>query len=80
MAGDVRETPWGLLFTMISAHNAPEGALGTPFTLAAFTAPVLIALAYFTVYVLPLIGGLLLPRSRAAIMQGRRQPGFVRET
>jgi len=65
---------------MIAAHSAPEGVLATPITMATFLAPLLIGLAYFTVYVLPLIGGLLLPRSRAAIMQGRTQPRFVRET
>ncbi|MBW8869454.1 MAG: hypothetical protein JF563_01505 [Acidobacteriales bacterium] len=48
--------------------------------MATFLAPLLIVLAYFTVYVLPLIGGLLLPRSRAAIMQGRTQPRLIRET
>lgn len=80
VGGDVRYNPWGLFFTMVSAHNANEGILDTPITLATFLAPLLIALAYFTVYVLPLVGGLLLPRSRAAIMQGRTQPRFIRET
>ncbi|WP_263416864.1 hypothetical protein [Terriglobus albidus] len=80
VGGDVRETPWGLLYTLVSAHGANEGLLDTPTSMVTFMTPVLIGLAYFTVYVLPLIGGLLLPRSRTAIMQGRRQPGFVRET
>ncbi|MGO4517290.1 hypothetical protein AB4Y89_15960 [Terriglobus sp. 2YAB30_2] len=80
VGGDVRYSPWGLFFTMISSHNANEGVLATPITMATFLAPLLIGLAYFTVYVLPLIGALLLPRSRAAIMQGRTQPRLVRET
>ncbi|QEE30913.1 hypothetical protein FTW19_24675 [Terriglobus albidus] len=80
VGGDVRYNPWGLFFTMISAHNANEGMLAAPFTMATFLTPLLIGLAYFTVYVLPLIGSLLLPRSRAAIMQGRTQPRFIRET
>jgi len=80
VGGDVRYNPWGLFFTMFSAHAANEGYLATLFQMATFLAPLLIVLAYFTVYVLPLIGSLLLPRSRAAIMQGRTQPGFIRET
>lgn len=79
VGGDVRYNPWGLFFLLASAHNANEGYLGTPFLLATFMAPVLILLAYFTVYVLPLIGSLLLPRTRSTLLQGRPDPQFVRQ-
>lgn len=64
LCGDVRKSPWGLFFVFASVHSANEQYLATPFNMTFFLAPVMLIGAYFTVYVLPIIGSLLLPTSR----------------
>jgi hypothetical protein len=73
LSGDVRLSPWGLLFVALFAHWAPEGELGGPIWLATFGAEGVIFAAVFSGMVLPFFTKLFVKPPKQ--LQGR--PGFV---
>jgi hypothetical protein len=67
LSGDVRRSPWGLLFIAMSAHLAPEGLLSGVVWMGTFGAEILIFVAIFSAYVLPKLVALFTGRERTRI-------------
>ncbi len=82
LSGDVRKSPWGLLYLALFVHVAPEGLLsGAVYTLVYGTEGVILV-ALMARYVLPFIGSLLVgkgagrPRPPMQFQPARR-PGNI---
>jgi hypothetical protein len=56
LCGDVRKTPWGLLVTVLFAHAAPEGDIGTIVYMCFYTTYAIIFAGIMGAYVMPIIG------------------------
>ena len=56
LCGDTRKSPWGLLATVMVAHQAPEGMLEGVVYLSWFGSIGIIFAAFAAAYVMPLIG------------------------
>ena len=58
VAGKITDSPWSLLYMLVYGHIAAEGALGSPiYVMSEGTIGVLLV-AFLTVYVTPLLGGI----------------------
>jgi hypothetical protein len=65
VCGDLHKSPWGLLFALLLAHVAPEGALGILIYFIWYSDVGLILAMVFTVYAAPMIGSALIsPKAR----------------
>ena len=67
LSGDVRVSPWGLLFIAMSAHAAPEGEMPGTIWIATYGAEGVIFAAVISGYVTPFLSRLL--------TMGRKAPG-----
>jgi hypothetical protein len=67
LSGDVRISPWGLLFVVVSAHNAPEGLIGGQVYVATYTAFGVVIVALMTRYVLPILSGIVTNTERTRV-------------
>jgi hypothetical protein len=70
LSGDIRRSPWGLLFAVTCAHIAPEGMLGGQSYVASYTAFGVVVVALMAKYVLPLLGGVLTNTDRTRVVRG----------
>jgi hypothetical protein len=65
LSGDVRVSPWGLLFIAMSAHAAPEGEMPGTIWIATYGAEGVIFAAIISGYLMPFLSRLLLMGRRA---------------
>jgi hypothetical protein len=70
LSGDIRQSPWGLLFAVTCAHVAPEGMLGGQFYVASYTAFGVVVVALMAKYVLPILAGVLTNTDRTRVVRG----------
>ncbi len=70
LAGDVRKSPWGLLFILGSAHSASEGMISGQVYIFSVGAFGVTFVAFMSRYVLPHIGGVLLNQDRTRVKKG----------
>jgi hypothetical protein len=68
VAGDIRKTPWGLVYTVFFFHSAPESSLGGCIGTSAQTTIILLITVYTARYVLPLVGNLFFPERRKSVL------------
>ena len=59
LSGDIRESPWGILFSVACIHSAPEGLLGGQVYVATYVAFGVIVVAVLSKYVLPPLSGVI---------------------
>ena len=71
LAGDVRKSPWGLLFIALSVHAAPEGLLAGCIYTATFGAEAVIFAAVLSAMVFPKLVTLVLGGERTRVRKGR---------
>jgi hypothetical protein len=69
LSGDIRESPWGLLFCVLVAHSAPEGALGGQIYIATYGALGIVIVALLTKYVLPVVTGVIINTDRTRVLK-----------
>jgi hypothetical protein len=67
LSGDIRKSPWGILFCVLCAHSAPEGMIGGQIYIATYAALGVILMALMAKYVLPLISGILTNSDRTRV-------------
>jgi hypothetical protein len=67
LSGDVRVAPWGVLFIVVCAHDAPEGLIGDLLYDATYTAFGVVIVAYLSKYVLPIISGIITNTDRTRV-------------
>ena len=67
LGGDVRVSPWGLLFVVLSVNLAPEGLVGGNVYLATYGALGVTCIALISKYVLPTISGVLMGVDRTRV-------------
>jgi len=70
LSGDIRVSPWGILFVVFNSHAAPEGLLGGQIYIATYRAFGVIVIAVFTGYVLPIIVGAFTGQHRTRAQRG----------
>jgi hypothetical protein len=64
LTGSTKDTIWAAMYTLLFAHTASEGAMGTPFAAISTAAFLMCFLAFMSRYVLQVIGSILIPTSR----------------
>jgi hypothetical protein len=67
LSGDVRMAPWGVLFIIISSHDAPEGELTSQLYDATYAAFGVVVIALLSKYVLPIISGIITNSDRTQV-------------
>ena len=71
LSGDVRRSPWGLLFAVSCAHTANEGMLGGQVYLATYVAFGVVVVALLSKYLLPIVSGVLTNTERTRVIRTR---------
>ena len=71
LCGDVRLSPFGLLYIALFTHTAPEGLLGGSIYLLTYGSEAIILISLLCRYVMPLISTLLLGRQKNKVRRGR---------
>ncbi len=74
LSGDVRMSPWGMLFLAFSAHYAPEGEMPGTIWIATYGAEGVIFAAVISGYVTPFLSRMLTMGGRAGDQGGRVPP------
>jgi len=69
LSGDVRLAPWGLLFSVVCAHNANEGMITGQINTATDMALGVIVVALLSKYVLPRLAGILTNTERTRVVK-----------
>jgi hypothetical protein len=69
VTGDLRNSPWGLIFMLNFAHTGPEGMLGAPIYVATYGVFAAFFAAWTAVYLAPLIGTLILGPGRTRLRE-----------
>lgn len=64
LTGSTRDTFWATLYIVFCSHYAPEGMLNTTFYGSSFMVVTITFVAFTSRYILPVIGGLVLPTPR----------------
>lgn len=64
LSGDIRESPWGILFCVACTHSAPEGLLGGQVYISTYVAFGVIVVAFLSKWVLPPITGVITNNDR----------------
>jgi hypothetical protein len=67
LSGDVRESPWGILFCVLCTHSAPEGMIGGQIYISTYVAFGVIVVALLSKYVLPIISGVITNSDRTRV-------------
>ena len=75
LCGDLRKSPWGILVLAFFAHIAPEGALQGLFYMMSYGTLIVLVVAYFSAYVMPLLASLVSPPKRNVIPIGAAPGG-----
>ena len=70
LAGDLRKSPWGLLFVLGAAHSASEGMIGGQVYIFSIGALSVTFVALMARYVFPTVGGILLNQERTRVRKG----------
>lgn len=70
LGGDLRKSPWGLLFAVISAHAAPEGMIGGQVWISTYAALGVTLVALISKYVLPVVTGAITNMDRTRVRRG----------
>ncbi len=68
VCGDVRKAPWGILSVAVFSHIAPEGGIGGCIYTASYGTFVVLFVAFFSAYVLPIL---------ASFVTTPRRPAFA---
>jgi len=74
VAGSIKHSPWGLIFTVYFLHAGAESTLGSCFTSAFIVSITIVITVYAARYVLPLVGSVLFPERRKTILVRSLQP------
>jgi hypothetical protein len=75
LCGDLRKSPWGILVLALFAHIAPEGSLQGVFYVMSYGALIVLVVAYFSAYVMPLLSALVAPPKRNVVPLGTGRGG-----
>jgi hypothetical protein len=67
LSGDIRKAPWGILFVVVSAHTSPEGGVFGQVYDASYTAFGVVLIALISLYVLPVMTGVLTNSDRTRV-------------
>lgn len=67
LSGDIRKTPWGILFVVVAAHTSPEGGVFGQVYDASYTALGVVIVALISRYVLPVITAVLTNSDRTRV-------------
>jgi len=67
VAGSIKKTPWGMVYTILFLHIGPEGSLGICIYVAFQTSVVLVVTVYAARYVLPIVGSVFFPERRKSM-------------
>jgi hypothetical protein len=67
LGGDIRRSPWGLLFCVTEAHAANEGMLGGQIYMATYIAFGVVVMATLARYVLPVVSGVISNTDRTRV-------------
>ncbi len=67
LSGDVRNSPWGLLFVVLSVNIAPEGMIGGNVALATYGAFGVAMIALISKYLLPVVSGVVMGSDRTRV-------------
>ena len=67
LGGDVRQSPWALLFSVICAHQAPEGMISGQIYVATYAAFGVVLVALSARYIFPLVGKVLINAERTRV-------------
>lgn len=70
LCGDLRKSPWGILTFALFAHQAPEGALQGAFYMMSYGALIVLVVAYFSAYLMPMLSSLVTPPKRNVVPLG----------
>jgi len=75
ISGDVSHSPWGLTYTVLFFHAAPEMLLGIAFNVCTTFTFIVLVTAYAARYVFPLLGSFVVPeRRKLAVVRALRTP------
>ncbi len=75
LCGDLRKSPWGILVLALFAHIAPEGSLQGVFYVMSYGALIVLFVAYFSAYFMPLLASLVSPPKRNVVPLGTGRGG-----
>jgi hypothetical protein len=64
VAGSVKTSPWGLLFTLAFLHAAPEATLGGCIVMGVKFSLIIVGTVVVSRYVLPFVGSIIIPERR----------------
>jgi hypothetical protein len=67
LSGDIRESPWGILFCVLCTHFAPEGMIGGQIYIATYVAFGVVVVALLSKYVLPILSGVIANTDRTRV-------------
>lgn len=70
LSGDIRLSPWGILFAVIFAHTAPEGLLQGQLYVATYKSFGVVLVALVTGYLLPVLTRVLTNQDRTRVDKG----------
>ncbi|WP_232296203.1 hypothetical protein [Terriglobus sp. TAA 43] len=65
--GSTKQTFWASIYILWLAHGAAEGMMSAPFFVMSVVTFMVILAAFFATYILPLVGGLLIPVRRTIL-------------
>jgi hypothetical protein len=71
VSGSIKKTPWGLAYTIILFHVAPEGTLALCVAATVQMTAILVGTVYTARYALPLLGSFFFPERRKSILLRR---------
>jgi hypothetical protein len=66
--GSLKNSPWGLAYTVFFLHAAPESTLGGCITSAFVVTGVLVVTVYVARYAMPLVGSIFFPERRKSVL------------
>jgi hypothetical protein len=68
VSGSIAKTPWGLAYTVLFFHAAPEDSLGGCISLAAQATVVIVVTVFMARYAMPLVGSVVFPERRKSVV------------
>lgn len=67
LTGSTKDTFWACLYLLVFSHSAAEGGMNTPFAASSIYVFTVVVAAVLIKYVLPLVGGMLIPVRRTIL-------------
>jgi len=80
LCGDLRKSPWGILAFATFAHIGPEGGIEGACYAMTYGALIVVIVAYFSAYVMPLVASFVTPPQRKLVVGTAREgkgPAFA---